>query len=81
MSPDLTVTEAAHVMVEQRIGALPVLEDGRLVGMATEGDLIMQDVKVEFPTLHPPARRLHLYPPRSRVRDELKKAAASSRRA
>jgi len=47
---DLSVTEAAKLMVEQRIGALPVVEDDRLVGIVTEGDLIMQDVKIEFPT-------------------------------
>ena len=47
---EMTVTEAAKVMTEQRIGALPVVEEGVLVGLVTEGDLIMRDVKVEFPT-------------------------------
>jgi CBS domain-containing protein len=50
VGPDLTVTEAAHIMSEQRIGALPVVEKGRMIGLVTEGDLIMQDVKVHFPT-------------------------------
>jgi CBS domain-containing protein len=31
---------AAQHMIEQRIGALPVLEDGRLVGIVTETDLV-----------------------------------------
>jgi CBS-domain-containing membrane protein len=35
---DLTVTDAARMMVEHRIGALPVLEGDRLVGLVTEGD-------------------------------------------
>lgn len=51
VAPDTTVKEAAQLMVESDIGALPVLGDeGHLVGMVTEGDLIMQDVRVHFPT-------------------------------
>jgi CBS domain-containing protein len=50
VAPDTTVTEAARLMSERRIGALPVVDKGRMVGLVTEGDLIMQDVKVHFPT-------------------------------
>jgi CBS domain-containing protein len=51
VAPGLPVTDAAHLMVEKRVGALPVLDpDGVLVGLVTEGDLIMQDAKVHFPT-------------------------------
>jgi CBS domain-containing protein len=50
VGPDTTVTEAARLMSDKRIGALPVVEKGRMVGLVTEGDLIMQDVKVHFPT-------------------------------
>jgi CBS domain-containing protein len=47
---DLPVKDAARLMVEKNVGALPVVEDERLIGLVTEGDLIMQDVKVRFPT-------------------------------
>jgi CBS domain-containing protein len=50
VGPDLSVTEAAHLMSEKRIGALPVVDKGRMVGLVTEGDLIMQDVRIHFPT-------------------------------
>lgn len=50
VAPDTTVTEAARLMSERRIGALPVVDRGRMVGLVTEGDLIMQDVRVHFPT-------------------------------
>lgn len=50
VSPDMTVTEAAHLMSEKHVGALPVIDDGKLVGLVSEGDLIMQDVRVHFPT-------------------------------
>lgn len=50
VSPDVSVTDAAHLMSSKHIGSLPVVEDDKLVGLVTEGDLIMQDAKVHFPT-------------------------------
>ena len=50
VAPDLSVSDAAHLMSERRIGALPVVEEGKMVGFVTEGDLIMQDARVHFPT-------------------------------
>ncbi len=38
--PDRPVEDAARLMLERRIGALPVVEDGRLVGIITETDLL-----------------------------------------
>ncbi len=39
---NLTIEEAASVMVEKRIGCLPVVEKGILVGIITELDLLAQ---------------------------------------
>jgi CBS domain-containing protein len=50
VEPEVSVTDAAHMMVTRRVGALPVVKDGKMVGLVTEGDLIMQDAKVHFPT-------------------------------
>ena len=38
VSPDATIGEAARLIVEYKIGALPVIEDGELVGIITETD-------------------------------------------
>ena len=38
--PDDPLARAAAVMFEQRVGSLPVVEDGRLVGILTERDLL-----------------------------------------
>lgn len=38
--PEATTAQAAAVMFERRIGSLPVVEDGRLVGILTERDLL-----------------------------------------
>jgi acetoin utilization protein AcuB len=37
--PDCPIEEAARIMVDHKIGGLPVVEDGRLVGIITETDL------------------------------------------
>jgi CBS domain-containing membrane protein len=39
-SPDTPLVEAARVLVERKIGCLPVLDDGRLVGIITESDFV-----------------------------------------
>src|SRR5215469_3952946 len=39
-TPDTPLAEAAHVLVERKIGCLPVVEAGRLVGIITEGDFV-----------------------------------------
>jgi CBS domain-containing protein len=38
--PDSSVVEAARLMTERKIGCLPVVENGRLVGILTEGDFV-----------------------------------------
>lgn len=79
VGPEMSVTEAAHLMVDRGIGALPVLEDGVLVGIVTEGDLIMQDVKLEFPTYLHLLDGYILYPPATaRFESELRKAVAAT---
>jgi len=79
VSRDLSVTEAARIMVDQRIGALPVVEEGRLIGLVTEDDLIMQDVKVEFPTYIHLLDGFIMYPPATaRFESELKKAVGAT---
>src|SRR5687767_1221523 len=38
ISPDATIGEAAYLMVEHKIGGLPVVDEGKLVGIITESD-------------------------------------------
>jgi len=38
--PNTLLAEAARVLVERKIGCLPVVEDGRLIGILTEGDFV-----------------------------------------
>jgi CBS domain-containing protein len=37
---DRTIAEAARLMIDHKIGALPVMDGGRLVGIVTESDFV-----------------------------------------
>jgi acetoin utilization protein AcuB len=39
VTPDTPVEEAARIMADHKIGGLPVMEDGKLVGIITETDV------------------------------------------
>ena len=40
ISPDAPITDAVHLMRTQRIGALPVVEGDRIVGILTRSDIL-----------------------------------------
>ena len=40
LAPDATLSSAAHLLAENRIGAIPIVEDDELVGIVTEADLL-----------------------------------------
>ncbi len=51
LKPGQPVTDAAKILSDNRIGGAPVVDDdGRLVGIISESDLIIQDIKLHFPT-------------------------------
>jgi CBS domain-containing protein len=45
VGPDREARDAAQLMLEHRIGALPVVDVGRLVGIVTETDLLRAFVR------------------------------------
>lgn len=40
VTPETPVREAAKIMLDRKIGGLPVIVDGKLVGIVTESDLL-----------------------------------------
>jgi CBS domain-containing protein len=40
VAPSDDVTAAAHLMIDHKIGCLPVVDDGKLVGLLTESDFV-----------------------------------------
>ena len=49
IGPDRPAREAAQLMLERKIGALPVLDDGHLVGIITETDIVQAFVRATAP--------------------------------
>jgi CBS domain-containing protein len=46
VSPDADLVDVARTMLERKIGGLPVVEDGRLVGIVTERDIFRRFVEL-----------------------------------
>ncbi len=49
VDPQLSVKDLAALFRAQRVGGVPVVEDGKLVGIVTEGDLMALDADVQYP--------------------------------
>lgn len=47
VTPKMSVEDAARLMIEHKIGGLPVVDDGKLVGMITTTDVLKAFLKVE----------------------------------
>ena len=58
ISPTAPIEEAAIVMREKKIGCLPVVEEGRLVGILTETDIL--DAFIESMGVRGPGYRIEL---------------------
>jgi acetoin utilization protein AcuB len=46
VAPDYPLEEAARLMVAHKIGSLPVVEEGKLIGIITETDIFKQFVEI-----------------------------------
>lgn len=49
VQPTTTVTQVSRLMVEHAISGIPVVDDGRLVGIVTERDIVAQEMEVDAP--------------------------------
>ena len=49
IGPKATVKELAVLLRDKDVRGLPVVDDGRLVGVVTEGDIVAQDADLHFP--------------------------------
>jgi len=46
LTQDQTVREAAHILYNHKYGCLPVLDDGKLVGIVTEADFLRLTIQL-----------------------------------
>jgi CBS domain-containing protein len=51
VSPDNTVQDCMRLMTERRIRHLPVMEDGRVIGMISIGDLVKAVIEEQQQTI------------------------------
>ena len=49
LSPEQTVEDVIKLFAESPISGAPVVEEGRLAGIVTEGDLIYRDAEIKAP--------------------------------
>jgi acetoin utilization protein AcuB len=49
VGPDRNVAEAARIMLDHKIGALPVVDAGTLIGIMTETDIVRAFAKMASP--------------------------------
>jgi CBS domain-containing protein len=56
--PNMTIRDAARAMRADNIGALPVGENDRLIGMVTDRDIVMRAVAEERPAGNTTARQV-----------------------
>jgi CBS domain-containing protein len=49
VGPDQPASDGAQLMIDRKIGALPVVEDGHLIGIVTETDLVRAFVAMSAP--------------------------------
>ncbi|AGB40298.1 CBS-domain-containing membrane protein [Halobacteroides halobius DSM 5150] len=49
VGPKMKIKEVAQIMIENSISGLPVIEDDKLVGIISEGDLIVKEKKLDLP--------------------------------
>jgi CBS domain-containing protein len=75
VQPSTPVGEVARTMLDHHIDSVPVVEaSGRLVGIVTETDLVVQNANVHFPTfLQVLDARIYLTNPRN-FEEELRRA-------
>jgi CBS domain-containing protein len=51
VSPQTSVQEVAKLLIEHKISGVPVVEEGKLVGIVSEGDLIIKDTNLHIPSV------------------------------
>jgi acetoin utilization protein AcuB len=49
IGPDRPAREGAQLMLDHKVGALPVLDDGHLIGIITETDIVRAFVRTTAP--------------------------------
>jgi CBS domain-containing protein len=74
----MTVRELAALFRDRRIGGVPVVDDDRLVGIVTEGDLMALDADVQMPHFFELFDSIIYLGSQKKFKDQLEKASAAT---
>lgn len=77
VKPAVTIEELASIFIEKKISGAPVVNDnGDLIGMVTENDLISQNKRLHIPTVVRLFDAFIMLESQSKIEKEIKKMAA-----
>jgi len=74
----LSVRELAALFRDRRIGGVPVVDDDRLVGIVTEGDLMALDADVQMPHFFELFDSIIYLGSQKKFKEQLEKASAAT---
>ena len=77
VTPDTSVKDLAALFRDKRIGGVPVVQDGKLVGIVTEGDLMALDADVQYPHYFELFDSIIYLGSQKKFKEQLEKAAAA----
>jgi CBS domain-containing protein len=78
VDPGLSVKDLAALFREKRIGGVPVVKGGKLVGIVTEGDLMALDADVQYPHYFELFDSIIYLGSQKKFKEQLEKAAAAN---
>ena len=78
VDPELSVKDLAALFREKRIGGVPVVADGKLVGIVTEGDLMALDADVQYPHYFELFDSIIYLGSQKKFKEQLERAAAAN---
>jgi CBS domain-containing protein len=78
VGPDLSVKDLAALFRDKKIGGAPVVEDGKLAGIVTEGDLMALDADVQYPHYFELFDSIIYLGSQKKFKEQLEKAAAAN---
>ena len=78
VDPELSVKDLAALFREKRVGGVPVVKDGRLAGIVTEGDLMALDADVQYPHYFELFDSIIYLGSQKKFKEQLERAAAAN---
>jgi CBS domain-containing protein len=78
VAPDLSVKDLVAVFRDRHVGGAPVVDDGKLIGIVTEGDLMAIDADIHYPHYFELFDSIIYLGSQKKFKDQLEKAAAAT---